>query len=120
MEKKTGLTKNEGWQFGIRKTVPVKADIVWDFLFSEVGTALWLKDANREFSTFSTSSHIRTKWKLKKWTNEATLQMRIISNIGKSTIAFHIDQLLNEDQRAETQQYWSEILNEIILNLNKI
>ncbi len=46
--------------------------------------------------------------------------MRIISNIGKSTIAFHIDQLLNEDQRAETQQYWSEILNEIILNLNKI
>ncbi|MEN5129588.1 hypothetical protein [Elizabethkingia anophelis] len=65
MEKKTGLTKNEGWQFGIRKTVPVKADIVWDFLFSEEGTALWLKDANREFSTFSTSSHIRTKWKLK-------------------------------------------------------
>lgn len=70
MEKKTGLTKNEGWQFGIRKTVPVKADIVWDFLFSEEGTALWLKDADREFSTFSTSSHIRTKWKLKKWTNE--------------------------------------------------
>ena len=119
MERKIGLTKDAGWQFGIRKTVPAELETVWDFLFSETGTYTWLKGANKEFSTLKSFSHIRTKWKLETWTNDATLQMRLISNANNTTIAFHIDNMLNETQREEARNYWKEILSEIVQKLTE-
>lgn len=108
-----GQTKDAGWQFGVRKSVPLKSNEVWDFLFSDNGEKLWLNGANREFLTFKNLSHIRTKWKLKSWTNEANLQMRILANKDKTTIAFHIDKLLNESQREETKNYWDNVIKKI-------
>lgn len=119
MEKKTGLTKDAGWQFGVRKSVPLNVAEVWDFLFSDNGTRLWLKGADKEFSTFKDLSHIRTKWKLKGWANEAILQMRVIATKDKATIAFHIEKLLNENQREETKTYWTKILETITKQLNE-
>lgn len=119
MEKKIELTKDAGWQFGIRKSVSLNANEVWDFMFSENGIKLWLKGADKKFSTFKNLSHIRTKWKLKDWTNEATLQMRLLSNKDKTTIAFHIDKLLNENQREEVKTYWTEMLENITKQLNE-
>ncbi len=119
MGEKTGLTKDGGWQFGIRKSVSLNVNEVWDFLFSDNGIKLWLKSPNKEFSTFKNLSHIRTKWKHKGWTNEATLQMRVLSNKGKTTIAFHIDKLLDENQRQETKMYWTKILENITKQLNE-
>lgn len=119
MEKKVGLTKDAGWQFGIRKSIALNMDEVWDFLFSENGTQIWLKNADADFSTFRQLSHIRTKWKLKDWSNEATLQMRVLPNKGKTTIAFHIDKLQNEHQREEVKVYWEKTLDDIIRKLSK-
>jgi uncharacterized protein YndB with AHSA1/START domain len=119
MEKKIGLTKDAGWQFGIRKTLPAPKETVWNFLFSEAGIYLWLKGANKEFSTLKTSSHIRTKWKLETWTNEATLQMRLISIADKTIIAFHIDKMLDENQREEARKYWNKVLNKIVQKLTE-
>jgi len=109
----TGQTKDAGWQFGIRKSIPLKLNEVWDFLFSENGIKLWLEDADKKFSTFRQLSHIRTKWKPKGWTNEAALQMRVLPNKDKTTIAFHIDKLLNEEQREEAKTYWSNVIKAI-------
>ncbi len=118
MEHKTGLTKDAGWQFGIRKTVPLGINEVWECLFSEKGIMFWAKGADKNFSTFKELSHIRTKWKIKDWENQATLQMRVISNKDKTTIAFHIDRLLSENQRAETKKHWTEVLENITKELN--
>lgn len=112
--KSVGQTKDTGWQFGIRRSVPFNINEVWNFLFSENGTQLWLKGADKEFSTFKNLSHIRTKWKLKDWTNEATLQMRLIANKDKTTIAFHIENLRDERQREETKAYWNTVIETII------
>ena len=114
MEKRTiGQTKDTGWQFGIRKSIPLSVTEVWDFLFSTNGEKLWLNGADKEFSTLKNLSHIRTKWKLKDWTNQATLQMRVIPNKDKTTIAFHIEKLLNENQREETKKYWDNVIKTI-------
>ncbi|MDD3771801.1 MAG: hypothetical protein PHC38_03995 [Weeksellaceae bacterium] len=111
MEKRTiGETKDTGWQFGIRKSIPLSVTEVWDFLFSTNGEKLWLNGADKEFSTLKNLSHIRTKWKLKDWTNQATLQMRVIANKDKTTIAFHIEKLLDEKQREETKKYWDNVI----------
>lgn len=120
MEKGIGLTKGAGWQFGVRKSTSLNVNEVWDFLFSESGSKLWINGANNDFSTFKPYSHIRTKWKLKGWKNDAAFQLRVYSNKDKKvTIAFHIDKLLNENQREETKCYWNNRLNEIIQKLQE-
>ena len=108
-----GQTKDTGWQFGVRKSVSLNLNEVWDFMFSEKGIKIWLKGADKEFSTFKQLSHLRTKWKLKDWSNEATLQMRVISGKDKTTIAFHIEKLLDEKQREETKIYWDKVIKTI-------
>lgn len=97
----------------------MNAEDVWNFLFSENGASIWLKYAGSDFSTFKTFSHIRTKWKPEEWHNAASLQMRILLNRGKTTIAFHIEKMSDEAQRTEAKAYWSKTLDDIIQALDK-
>jgi hypothetical protein len=117
MDEKVGLTKDAGWQFGIRRTIPVSLEKVWDYLFSEKCASIWLRDAETEFSTIKTHSHIRTKWKLSHWPNKANLQMRVIPLKDKTTIAFHIDRLQSEQQRKASKIYWTNVISDLIKTL---
>ncbi len=117
MEKQIGQTKVVGFQFGIRKTVPVSTEKVWDFLFSENGLKIWVGnlkselELKKEFETengikgflrvFKPNSHIRLNWKPKTWENMSTVQIRVIGNENKTTIAIRQEKLLNSDQRNE-------------------
>jgi uncharacterized protein YndB with AHSA1/START domain len=85
MEKQTGKTKDVGFQFGIRKTIPIPTEKVWDFLFSKHGLKIWLGNLKNELEikkTFETddgvtglirvfkpNSHIRLSWKPENWEN---------------------------------------------------
>ncbi|WP_312994676.1 hypothetical protein [Chryseobacterium flavum] len=115
MKNKTGLTKDTGWQFGIRRTLPLPLENVWNIFFSEEGLKHWAAGVDQNFSTYKEFSHIRTKWKHKNFNEKANLQIRFIPSktVGKTTISIHVDQLLNESQREETQKYWSAIMKEI-------
>lgn len=115
MERKIGLTKTAGWQFGVRKTVNAPLEYIWNDMFSENGLAKWNEGVDTDFSTFKAYSHVRTKWKLNNWKNKATLQIRLVQGQapGKTTIAVHIDQLLDENQRREAKEYWSVIITHI-------
>lgn len=117
MEKETGWTKESGWQFGIRRSVLLPLEEVWNFLFSKEGTALWSKGVVTGYTTHRHLSHIRTKWKKDDWPNIAALQMRVMANKDKTMIAFHIDKLLNKDQREETGKHWKEIMSELTQKL---
>jgi hypothetical protein len=117
MDKKVGLTKDAGWQFGIRRTVPFNPRDVWDYLFSEKCASIWLKDVDSQFSTIKKYSHIRTKWKLSSWSNKANLQMRVIPHNNKTTIAFHIDRLQSEQQRNASKIYWTNVITDLIRTL---
>ena len=119
MDKKIGLTKDAGWQFGIRRTVPVNTEEVWNCLFSKKYASIWLKDADLMFSTNKPYSHIRTKWNLNNWPNSANLQMRVIPRKTKTTIAFHIDKLNNEQQRNESKLYWTSVLTKLVTLLKE-
>ena len=44
-------------------------------------------------------------WILKNWENSSTVQIRVIENKNKTTIAIHQEKLLNEEQRNETKEY---------------
>ncbi len=135
MESQVGKTKDAGFQFGIRKTFPVSSEKAWDYLFSENGLVIWLGklkneiEIKKEYETengitglvrvFKANSHIRLNWKLKNWENMSTVQIRVIENTGKATIAIHQEKLLNIEQRAEMKEYWNEIMKEIATELKK-
>lgn len=134
MKQKKGQTKDIGFQFGIRKTIPVSTEKVWDFLFSENGLKLWLGnlknelELKKEFETqnkitgfvriFKQYSHIRLNWKLKAWKNMSTVQIRVIGNENKTTIAIHQEKLLNTEQRNEMKEYWTGIINNLTEYIN--
>ncbi|MGM8363327.1 SRPBCC domain-containing protein, partial [Flavobacterium sp. ARAG 55.4] len=118
-----------GFQFGIRKTFSVSSEKVWDFLFSENGLRIWLGnlknelEIKKEFETengitglvrvLKTNSHIRLNWKLTHWENVSTVQIRVIGNQTKATIAIHQENLLNDVQRTEVKAHWNEIIKKI-------
>jgi len=129
MENQTGKTKNVGFQFGIRKTIPIPSEKAWDFLFSENGLNIWLGELKdelelkKEFETengitgfvrvFKPNSHIRLNWKPKNWENMSVVQIRVIGNENKSTIAIHQEKLLNQEQRNEMKEHWTKIIGKL-------
>ena len=123
-EKPIGLTKDVGWQFGLRKTFPYSQGYLWDFMFSKKGLKIWLGEFDEElevkksFKTkdgieglvrvFTPHSHIRLNWKKKNWENLSTVQVRVMGNQEKATISFHQEKLSNNNQREEMKKYWNE------------
>lgn len=128
-EKTVGLTKDVGWQFGLRKTFQYSQENIWDFMFSDKGLRIWLGELeerlkiNRPFKTregiegvvsvFKLYSHIRMKWKLPDWENMSTVQVRVMGDNTKATIGFHQEKLLDNDQREEMRLYWNKKMAEI-------
>ena len=129
MENQIGKTKDVGFQFGIRKTISVSTEKVWNFLFSKNGLKIWLGtleddlELKKEFKTkngitgfvrvFKPNSHIRLNWKPKTWGNISTVQIRVIGNNEKTTIAIHQEKLLNNEQRNEMKYYWTKVINKL-------
>jgi hypothetical protein len=129
-----GLTKDAGWQMGVRKSFPVDINDAWTFLFAEEGLELWLGkvkemkwEKGHEYKTSSGTqgvvrvvsvfSHVRLTWKKKGWENYSSVQMRTIKGKSKTTIAFHQDRLLGPEQRDEMLKHWEKVLNRIEKNL---
>lgn len=128
-EKPVGLTKDVGWQFGLRKTFPYSQEYLWDFMFSGIGLKIWLGELKEELEiktayktkdgieglvrVFTPYSHIRMNWKKKNWENISTVQVRVIGNHEKATISFHQEKLLDNNQREEMKLYWNKKMTEI-------
>ncbi len=124
-----GFTKDVGFQFGIRKTLPVSKENVWRFLFSKSGLITWLGEILEEieigksFKTkdgveifvrvFHPFSHIRLDWKKKEWDNFSRIQIRVIEKGSKTTIRFHQEKLIDSKQRKEMKEYWTKVINKI-------
>ena len=135
MKQEKGQTKDVGFQFGIRKTIPVSTENVWDFLFSENGLKIWLGkleselELKKEFKTqdgitglvrvFKPNSHIRLTWKPNNWQNMSTVQIRVIGDKNKTTIAIHQEKLLNSEQRNEMKKYWTGIIEKLTTEMKK-
>lgn len=128
-KKNIGLTKDVGWQFGLRKTFPYAQQYLWDFMFSNKGLKIWLGNLNekleikKSFKTkegiegvvriFTPYSHIRMNWKKKDWENTSTVQVRVIGNHEKATISFYQEKLLDNNQREKMKLYWNKKMTEI-------
>lgn len=133
--KPIGLTKDAGFQIGVRKTFSVPTQDAWDFLFSPPGLLIWLGanelntlEFGQEFTTANNitinvttlkeGSHFRMQWKPLEWEVTTMLQLRVIPTKEKTTISFHQDKLSSSEQRELMQQHWKKVLDQFSVFLN--
>lgn len=129
----TGLTQNSGYQVGARKTIDVPPEKAWDYLLSPMGLNSWLgtvagelqehepfetKEGGKGLITiFKPGSHLRMKWQPPDWNHDSLLQLRMIPNMGRTTISFHQERMLDKAQRDEMKVHWNEVLERIRADL---
>jgi uncharacterized protein YndB with AHSA1/START domain len=126
-----GLTKDVGFQIGVRRSLPLSKEEAWDFLTSREGLKLWIGDLEslpmQAGSVFHSKEGVtgklrvvkfqeklRLSWKREEWDNPSALQIYLLaSDTKKTTIAFHQDKLDDLYMRQVMKDHWEHVLNVI-------
>jgi uncharacterized protein YndB with AHSA1/START domain len=133
--KPIGLTKDVGFQFGVRRTLNCNLEKVWDYLLSKPGLEIWLGEIdpsalvlNEPFTVpgeakcmitvLKPNSHLRMKWQPLICENFTTLQLRVIPAGDGCTISMHTEQLDNEHHREKMKTHWTKVLNQLVATLD--
>lgn len=126
----TGLTKDSGWQIGVRRTLPLDRETAWELLISDRGLALWLGEISQidlveegsytlvngmsgEFRVFKPYSHLRLTWQPPDWPRPSTIQVRVIPKGEKAVIAFHQEHMPSEAARVERRAHFKGALDSL-------
>lgn len=134
MTDSTGLTKDSGWEMGVRRTTPVPLPLVWQFLMGR-GLPLWLGVESLEpvkgtayttpdgitgyVRSYNDRENIRLSWKPADWPQESTLQVRVLQARSGTTIAIHQERLASKEIRTQMIEHWRQVLvrleNDLVL-----
>lgn len=126
----TGKTKDAGWQVGARRSMPLALDDAWQLITSASGLAIWLgadsglelaQDAtfrlpdgtHGEVRVFKPGSHVRLTWQPPGWEVASRIQVRVIANKSKTTIAFHHEMLPGPTEREQRKAFFSDALDRL-------
>lgn len=129
------MTKDSGFQVGIRRTIAVPHARVWEFVFSRQGLNLWLgpspgfslnvgehyeldDGAFGEVRVLNPGSHTRLTWQPGNYPRPSTIQVRIIDKGSKTIIAFHQEHLPNAAARQKRREHFHGALEAIELALS--
>jgi uncharacterized protein YndB with AHSA1/START domain len=125
-----GLTKDAGYQIGVRRTLHIRHEDAWRVLTSPVGVQMWLgavselnfaegaryelSDGSRgEIRVFSPDSHLRITWQPRGWSRASTIQLRVIPKENKTVVAFHQEHLPGPKERAERREHYKAALDNL-------
>ncbi|MFT4260145.1 SRPBCC domain-containing protein [Microbacterium sp.] len=124
----TGLTKDSGWQMGVRRTFPIPPAFAWEFLMGD-GLSLWLgrtalgrvpgeayvtdEGVRGELRSRSEGRRVRLTWKPGEWSHDATLQLTVLPAATGTTIAFHQERLADAAEREQMLAHWTAVLDDI-------
>lgn len=134
--KSVGLTKDVGFEFGLRKTFAISLTEAWQFLVSSKGIRIWLgvvddfqlikgtpyRTMNGETGTVRVVNpevNIRLTWQPVGWEKPSTIQVRVIPSNMKTTIGFHQENIPGADEREQMRQHWGKVMEEIEKSLMK-
>ncbi len=120
----TGLTRDAGWQIGVRRTVPAGVDEVWALLRSPEGTAAWLggpveiapgpyrldDGTDGEVRVDEPGSHVRLTWRPPGREEPTVVQVRVLPAATGATIAFHQERLGGPEEREAMRERWVAVI----------
>lgn len=121
----TGLTKDAGWELGVRTTVPAPLPEVWQWLLGP-GLAVWLGDLDAlptevgaayetrdgvRGTLRSRTEHVRVRlgWQPDDWPHDTTLQVTVKEAASGTTIGIHHEKLANRDERKLMLGHWKNV-----------
>lgn len=121
----TGLTKDAGWELGVRTTVPAALPEVWQYLLGE-GLPVWLGDiasvpteAGATFETadgvrgtirsFTDATRLRLTWRPDDWPHDTVLQLTVKQAATGTTIGIHHEKLADRDERKLMLGHWKNV-----------
>ena len=130
MTKPVGLTKDVGYEIGVRRTLPIELKAAWRLVTSEDAVALWLgtpadidfsKGAEYELSdssqgeirVFEPNSHLRLTWQPLGWERASLIQVRVIPAKTGTTISFHQEHLPGSTEREQRRIHFEDVLNKL-------
>jgi uncharacterized protein YndB with AHSA1/START domain len=122
----TGLTKDAGWEVGVRATVRAPVTDVWTYLIGD-GLQLWLGDIDAlptergaEFTTrdgvrgsirgYTEGSRIRVGWQPDDWPHDTTLQLTVKEAATGTTIGIHHERLADREERKMMLGHWKRVV----------
>jgi uncharacterized protein YndB with AHSA1/START domain len=126
-----GVTKDAGVQIGVRRTLAVNKENLWNYLISPRGLSLWIGNVSDfrlqkgfEFASAEGVSgqltvvqplhKLRMTWKRPEWERPSRLQIYVLSaNSGKTTVAIHQEILEDVYIRELMRRFWEETLQQI-------
>lgn len=129
-EKPVGLTKDTGFQVGVRRTLPISLEAAWDLLLSPRGLHVWLGEpitmrlangarykladgSDGQIRVLSPGSHIRLTWDPGNWPRASTIQARVIPAGDRTVIAFHQEHLPDQEARQARHEFFTNALDEL-------
>lgn len=129
-ERQVGQTKDTGFQIGVRRTLPLDHEDAWNLLLSPRGQAIWLGAGSTvafergatfrredgttgEVRVVSPLSHLRMTWQPPGWERASTIQVRVLPNGARTTIAFHQEHLPGPAEREERRAFFEAALNHL-------
>ncbi len=121
----TGLTKDAGWEVGVRTTVPAPLGEVWRYLIGE-GLPVWLGDLSTlptekgaayetadgvrgVIRSYTDGLRVRLSWQPDDWPHDSTLQVTVKVAASGTTIGIHHDRLANREERRMMLGHWKNV-----------
>jgi len=125
-----GLTKDAGWQVGVRRTFPIHLKDAWELVTSEAGICAWLGDlpgfkpgicaayqladgTQGKITIFKPGSHMRLTWFLPGYPRPSIVQVRVIPGGEKTVIVFHQEHLPDAKAREARKVFFDQALADL-------
>ena len=122
------MTKDVGFQIGVRRTLPIQLEAAWQLITSPDGIGIWLgapgdislikgdryklEDGSRgEMRVFKALSHLRITWQPHGWPRASTIQVRVIPKDTRTVIAFHQENLPGAAEREGRRAHFESALD---------
>lgn len=125
-----GKTKDQGWEIGVRRTLPTTPEKAWTLLTTQPGLGYWLghgvevdfkkgdeyetrEKTTGDIRSYQRGSLIRMTWQPPDWDEPSTLQVRVLPAKTGATISFHHERLEDGDQREAMRKHWTSIMDKL-------
>ncbi|MDX3228825.1 SRPBCC domain-containing protein [Streptomyces sp. ME19-01-6] len=128
----TGLTKDAGWQIGVSRTLPHPASIVWDFISSPEGLALWLGPgavlAAERGSSYRTAAGVtgevrgyRPADRIRVTHGTTTVQVALApaADGARTMLRFHQEHLASSEERERQRAHWQRVMGQVAAALDR-
>ncbi|MFI6978364.1 SRPBCC domain-containing protein [Embleya sp. NPDC050154] len=122
----TGLTKDAGWQIGVSRTLPHPVPVVWDFISSPEGIAIWLGSgaalAPERGTPYRTDAGAagevrgyRPQDRIRVTHGTTTIQVAVAPTAdgARTMLRFHQERLASAQERERQRTRWEHVMDRV-------